>query len=179
MVNFKCRYTQARLLAFLHRDLPESSRRAVARHLDHCPHCAALYQQQRQHVHALRAELGGFATPSAPTLERIWMNIQDEMMPPPSPAIRSHAPKRRYSLSYGLLTVIVVLVLMVPWLLRTQPAYAAVPSQPAPHTEATFSTPGGELLLVSATPVAWVALTDPARHHMATLPHNTPAPALP
>lgn len=109
MFNFKCRYTRARLNAFINRDLDIAARRLVGQHLDECPRCQAEYQRLRHSAHELECRLPQIGTPNKPQLNLIWAQIQREIEQPRPQAVDDEGLGWRSWLALGALCLTMIL----------------------------------------------------------------------
>lgn len=172
MTGLACRYSRIRMGAFLAGELNPKARRAIARHLDQCPACARIRDEQRAAAIRLRQDLPAFGRPSSGTLAHLWQNIDAELNQP------EIAPRQHISPSYALISLAIVLLLLVPVLTIRQPGTIplSVPSQPAPETALVVATPGFAVATMP-THVALVSETrpvpEPQQQHLL---NNTPAP---
>lgn len=111
MFGFKYRYCKARMIAFLDGELPPRTYRRVARYIDECSDCYKEYIRQRDLHQELAHRLSVFGSPGLGQLDRIWDTIQDELQLPP----RAHVYP--WYLSYGLVTLVIILALFLPLML--------------------------------------------------------------
>jgi anti-sigma factor RsiW len=153
-------YCKARMIAFLHGELPPGSRRRVARYIDECPKCYAEYVRQRSLQHELAHRLPSLGQPNPDQLDRIWAGIQAEMQPAPR-----HTPLA-YIARYGLATLALVMALLVPLLIGGLDGPQITVTQPRPAdlaTEVTASPP--EPTSVAAAPTQPAAMTAAGRNY--------------
>lgn len=131
-MNFQCRYTRARMNAFIHGELHLKARRRIARHLDGCTACHDRYVQQREVADQLSRRIVYLGQPRTPQLNRMWSAIQLETVSPLSSPRRD--PRR-----YGLIALLLLLVVLFPWTMGNQNVPFTVPTQPVPSSSATAS----------------------------------------
>jgi anti-sigma factor RsiW len=164
---FKYQYCKARMIAFLHGELPPGSRRRVAQYIDEYPRCYAEYVRQRSLQHELGHRLPSLGQPTPDQLERIWAGIQEEMRPAPR---RKSQPA--FVARYGLATLALVMVLLIPLLLGSVDGPPITVTQPRPAdlaTEATASPPNPTS--IAAAPTQPAVITAPV--------HNSDDPPAP
>ena len=148
MFRFKFRYCEARMVAFLNGELSAKARGRMARYIDECPDCFAEYVRQRDLHNELKRCLPGFGQPRPPQLNRIWGAVQEEMQTSPTP----HLP---WHIRYGLATLALLLVLLLPVaLLGDNVASAAMVTQPTPHDARSASAITSAPYLVTQVAVA-------------------------
>jgi anti-sigma factor RsiW len=135
--------------AYLHGELPRRARRRVAQHLSECSECYAEYVAHRNLSQDIEAAVRGAAQPNNAQMSRIWQSIQVDMNRPTPVA---HRIDRRITIA----AFILMLTLLLPWSLDTQPVAHALPLPPSPAVTQT-STP---MRAGSPTEIA-VRLTDP------------------
>lgn len=162
---FTCRYCKSRLNAYIQGGLEIKTRRWVARHLDSCPVCYARYLQQREVFEELSRRIPLIGHPQPAQLQRIWAAVQTEISPTYQSAWRQHS-------RYGLVTLVLVLVMLVPLTLGNQNVDFSIPLPPAPTLEVT-DTPGR----VDETLAVMLVITD-SRNLIpdAAALRNTPEP---
>ncbi len=136
LFRFKYHYCKNRMIAYLNGELPTASRRRMARYIDECPHCYNEYTKQRALHRELMDSLGRFGQPQTVQLDRIWSAVQGELFIP------AHKPRlyHRYSLRYGLATMAVMLVLVLPLFMRGNTIAQASITQPEPNQSAIVVT---------------------------------------
>lgn len=163
-----CYRVRVRLSAYLHGELKPSGRRFVARHLDRCPHCRHVYQQQRELVRDLERDLPAFGAPSSATMRRLWGNIAAER------PTATTQPTLLHSLSYGFAALMLVLLLVLPLTIGAHHSHeATVPVQPDPQQRALIMTPIPARMTKTPTAIALVN-TRPVDAETAVPLHNTP-----
>jgi len=109
MFNFKCRYTRARLNAFINRDLDVTARRLVGQHLDVCDDCQAHYQRLRRSAQELERRLPQLGAPNKPQLNLIWAQIQQEIEQPRPQDVDDEGLGWRSWLALGALCLAMIL----------------------------------------------------------------------
>ena len=188
----KCRYTRARIPAFINQELPVNARRYVARHLDECPVCRAQYETQKTLRHTLMAEVPRLGQPANGALDMMWSRIATELQTPTLPAPTRTSALR--SAAYGFAATLAGLAMMMPLaahLTPMDPLPRAV--RPAPVTHVSTDITSEALLTASAqaTQVAFVVdyepsidayntpeLADPATPEAAPTSQGTPQPQI-
>lgn len=146
-----CRYTRARLTAFINQELPASTRRYVARHLDHCPACRAHYKAQKGVRQTLMIEVPRLGQPAPQTLATLWTQITADLQQP-APTVTVTATRR--PMLYGIAAGAASLMLLASMALHWHAPYTALSlSQPAPLSQADETSPA---LLTAATQIAFV-----------------------
>jgi hypothetical protein len=153
----KCRYTRARIPAFINQELPINARRYVARHLDECPTCRAQHEHQKTLRHTLMAEVPRLGQPTAGTLENVWSRIAADLNAPAAPA--PHLPVLR-TVGYGFAAAMVGLALLLPLgshFAPVQDSPRPVRSLPIVRTDTTDSTTQAvQTASAQATQIAFV-----------------------
>jgi len=164
---FKYHYCKSRLVAFLNGELPPHARRRVARYIDECPDCYEEYMRQRELQYQLKADMPYLGQPGVGQLDRLWSRIQADMQPPRTRPIR-------FRMRYGLATMALVLVLMLPMVFDNSHVSQAAITQPAPPragaVEAT--TPLGEVAIATNVPRSDV--TSTIQTNSVLMPVRTP-----
>jgi anti-sigma factor RsiW len=171
----KCRYTRARIPAFINQELPINARRYVARHLDECPACRAQFEHQKTLRHTLMAEVPRLGQPTAGTLENVWSRIAADLKEPaPAP---THLPVLR-TVGYGFAAAMVGLALLLPLGSHFSPAQELprpVRSLPIVRTDST--TQAVQTASAQATQIAFVMDYERSIEEFNT--PDLPAPATP
>jgi predicted anti-sigma-YlaC factor YlaD len=163
MLKLRCRYTKARLSAYLKQELSVNHRRYVARHLESCPECQQRYQTMKQLSTELDRELPRFGAPTQQQLNAMWGNIQAELNAPIT-------LKRRFAFNLGLVAVLVFSIVATPFLLgHRNMAVPTIDSRVMPIESITFTTPTS-----TPTAVALVSLTPSPASLFETELQNTP-----
>lgn len=172
MINFKLRYCKARMLAYIHGELPPHSRRRMARYLDECPRCYAEYQRQRALIAELQWTLPAFGAASGDQLARIWSRVQADMRRRPG------SVRPLYHAGYGLAALMLAVLLLLPLAGTGGASAAASLTQPEPALRLVAST-----TLTPGSPVLSATLSAPATAQGGqtssvpeTVPPNTPRP---
>jgi hypothetical protein len=151
MRNLSCHTCQTKIVPYLHQQLSPRLQRRVALHLDGCPVCYAAYLSQRELSSELGAGLKRIGQPDMPQMQRMWSAIHADMQ-------RPQRVSRRPVGRYGVVLLIFMLALLLPWSLDKQGVAHAIPNMPAPATTASVTeTP---LHVVMATPIASAKSTD-------------------
>ncbi len=150
MINYiLCRYWQFNLDAFLDGRLTLGMRRRIARHIDHCPSCYQAYVQRRELRRELQQSLALVGHDHQPNFAQMWQAVQTEI---PRTGVR------RAQFRYGLVLLLLLLGLVLPFTLGNRELGRAVPMQPQPHTEESITeAPSGPEPAVKVTAVAAVA----------------------
>lgn len=135
--RFACSHCQAHIDAYLDNQLSPRARRRINRHLDECADCYAFYAQCRD----LRGELQrslplvGHTTRQQPDFALMWTAIHAELPPAPSTLDRE-----RQGYRYGLVAVMFMLMLLLPFTMGHRDIPMIMPSPPAPDSQEN-STP--------------------------------------
>ena len=124
-----CKYCQKHIVAYINHDLSPRMRNQVARHLDRCEVCYALYLQHKQTTHELCRIMPLVGDNPPPSFDRVWA------------AARLDAARRTtnyYPVRYGMVMLAVTLLILFPFALgRTNQVLAEPPTQPAPLLRVT------------------------------------------
>src|SRR3990170_2279910 len=126
MFKFKYHYCKTRMTAFINDELPPRARRRIARYMDECPDCYAEYLRQRDLQHELMRNLPSFGRPRPAQLGHIWSAIQQNMR------TRASQVRHRYHARYGLSTLMLLLTLFLPLLVRHDSVSRVTVTQPMP-----------------------------------------------
>jgi hypothetical protein len=169
MFRIRCRYTQARMTAYIKKDLPAFQRRYMARHIDKCPHCHALHRQQASIAKELEIELPRLGTPTRPQLDKMWSNIQTQLANPPI----IQTPHTRWQ--YGMVAVMMLVLLTVPFMVGSRNLDANAIEQNLPVNGATLAT-ASTATADTAMAIAYVSQTEPANGTLLADLQNTPDP---
>ncbi|MEZ4666820.1 MAG: zf-HC2 domain-containing protein [Anaerolineae bacterium] len=119
-----CNHYQKLLVAFINHELPPTSRRRVASHLDTCPRCYRAYVEQQHLTRELKhvMPLVGQGTP--PPFAHVWAAAHTD-----AKSVR----RTNYTLRYSVVMLAVMLVLLIPFALdRHSYTLASAPTQPSP-----------------------------------------------
>ncbi|MBC8099104.1 MAG: hypothetical protein H7Y11_06650 [Armatimonadetes bacterium] len=155
LLNYlRLRYTKARMVAYLHGELPPAARRRVARYIDRYPACYAEYAKQRDAVRELSFRLPLVGQAETPDFTRMWSAIQTQLASDSAP--RRQHPRMgmvsRLQLQYGAVGLVLALVLLLPVTFSgTRGALTVSAAQPVPATataEANTPSAEGELVTV-------------------------------
>lgn len=150
MRNLSCHTCQTKLVPYLHRQLSPRLQRRVSQHLDGCPVCYAAYLSQHELSNELSAGLKRIGQPNVPQMQKMWAAVNADMQ-------RPQTVSRRPLGRYGVVLLIFVLALVLPWSLDKQSVVHAIPNQPLPAT--TASVTEAPLHVVMATPIASASST--------------------
>jgi len=156
-----CKLCQRQIDSYLDRTLSLHARRQMAQHIDECPACYRTYVQRRDLRRELQRSVPLVGRHHHPDFDRMWGAIQAEL------------PQPRYqtSFQYGLVALMLLLALLVPFTMDNRDLVRALPDQPRPHTEIATETPVGGQWAVAATLAApATAETEPALATPPTLP---------
>jgi anti-sigma factor RsiW len=170
----KCRYTRARIPAFINQELPVITRRYVVRHLDECPRCRKDYEQQRTLQQQLQRELPLLGQPEKTSLNRIRSKVLAELMPQPAAPVR--VPQRPLYM-YGMVVTALAVLLLLPLSAAGSAVRAAVPEHPSPRRGLDISTPSVAAAVTKPTRIAaaYVVQTEPGNTDTPEILDNTPA----
>lgn len=134
---FKLIYCKSRMVAFVNDQLPPKARRRVARYIDECPKCYALYRSQRALADELKATLPVFGQAENAQLQNIWSAVQVEITAPPPARLRY-----AYRTSYAIAMLATALVMILPLMLGNSTVSA--------RAQITLPEPVNRLALVSS-----------------------------
>ncbi len=149
--GFSCHDCRVHLDAYIHGELSKRARRRVAQHLSECAECYADYVSHRNLSQEIEASVRRYGQPNTVQMSRIWQSIQVDMNRP-TPVVS------RVDTRFTVAAFMLMLTLLLPWSLDSQPVAHALPLPPQPALTQT-STP---VRIVSATEVAaMMRLTDP------------------
>jgi anti-sigma factor RsiW len=133
MMNyFLCRYCKSNLDAYLDGQLSGRARRRIDRHIDTCPGCYQAYLARRDLRRELQQSFVLVGQNHQPDFARIWRAVQAEI------------PRRsigRTQFRYGLVVLLMLLGLVLPFTLGNYELGRAVPSQPQPQTDEAVTEP--------------------------------------
>jgi anti-sigma factor RsiW len=136
MFRFKYHYCKVRMAAFINGELPPDMRRRMGRYIDECADCYAEYRRQRALLNDLSARLPTLGQPDNQQLERVWLAVQAELLPPSRQPVHP-----AYFARYGLATLMLMVVLLVPFVLSgRQMVSPAVATQPRPAVALSIAT---------------------------------------
>jgi anti-sigma factor RsiW len=147
MMNVKfltCKFYQRQIDAYLDKTLNMRARRRLARHIDECPSCYRAYAQRRDLRRDLESAVSLVGRHHEPDFDRMWGTIRAEL------------PQPRYQTQfrYGLVGLMLLLALLVPFTMGNRDLARHVPDQPKPHTDPATETPVASQLVAAATEVA-------------------------
>ncbi|RMG83737.1 MAG: hypothetical protein D6712_12605 [Chloroflexi bacterium] len=135
MLNLKYRYCKVHMTAYINGELSQAARRRIARYIAEDPACRAEYMRQLDIARELEHRMQCVGRPAVPQLERIWAQVQTNIQTTPAPRTQ---PRR---VRYGLMLLVVLLVLVLPWTLANRNVAPNIPSQPAPEVSLRRGTP--------------------------------------
>jgi anti-sigma factor RsiW len=151
------------MTAYLHGEAPRLVGQRMARHIQQCPACYAIYIQQRDTERELTHYVPLIGQEKAPRYGKMWASIQADL---------SGSRKQRYPVRYGLAALMLMLALALPWTLGHGPTMlAAVPTQPSPEATVTHTPDrGGARVMVTLASVLYTAVTPEAEPQVARAP---------
>ena len=98
---------------YLSGDLPDVTRRRVARFIDECQYCYDEFLRQRSITDELRRNLPALGRPDDQRLNSIWLSLQTELAPASGPAIgHNHKMPASPNLGYGLILIALATLLL-------------------------------------------------------------------
>lgn len=186
MLNYlRYRYAKARMAAFVDGQLPQNTRRFVARLIDEDPRCYQEYIRLRENKQTLERDLPRLGRPDAGTLDALWHSIEQEMTAPADPA--PAATRQRYavlSLRYGVGVLLLLWALILPalWSGGTASPVQSMTRQPSPVRNITLTPATAAQDTPEAAPTLVALMAQTETHATAKLEtdlHNTPASATP
>ena len=162
-----CHTCRKRLDGYMDQQLSTGQRRQVARHLDNCPRCYALYSQRRELRRELAYRLPQLGRDHTPDFDRIWGAIQVELP-------QKSSPQGGFQMRFGLAAMMLMVMLLLPFTMGNHDVvrHSIPPTQPAPEIQAT-GTP--EVSVTLATEEA-LLLTRESRLKAMTAPPTLPEP---
>lgn len=150
LTGTSCHDCRDHLDAYIRGELSKRARRRVAQHLSQCPACYSEYVSYRNLSQDIESSIRRHGQPNQAQLGRIWQSIQTDMSHPTPVA-------GRVDLRFTVAAFILMVTLLLPWSLDTQPPVAhALPLPPQP----ALSQTGTPVHVVSATEVI-ARVTDP------------------
>lgn len=158
-----CRVYRLQLDAFLDGRLAPRARQRLACHLDHCPACDRVYNLRRDLRRELTQAVPLVGRDHAPDFDRMWQAVRAELPRPVS---------RQMPFRYGLVMLLVVVALLVPFTLGHHDGARPIPNQPVPQLEQATRTPDRSGPVAQMTAVASVTLDS----SQAALPPTLPEP---
>lgn len=175
MIKFKYRYCKVHMAQYLSGDLPDTTRRRIARYIDECDDCYNEYIQQRNLANQLERELPVLGRPSATKLDSIWASIQSELETPTqtSSDMLMIRPQKRQTWTYGLVMLMVAFMMMVPLAIGYHASVSPVPLPPRPQVIEIVKTP---TTIADNNQVILASITQPGIPLRMPLLQNTPAP---
>lgn len=141
-----CRQCRELLPGYIQRELTPKQRERVSRHLTSCPECYVVYSDQRQLVRELTNSLPRLGS-DAPRLDKMRAAVMAEMARPAAPRARLDQAR------LGLVALILVATLLLPWSMRSRSF--ALPTPPQPET----LTPQGTAVVALPTETATLTAT--------------------
>jgi anti-sigma factor RsiW len=170
MIKFKYRYCKVHMAQYLSGDLPDATRRRIARYIDSCEDCYNEYIQQRNLANTLERDLPALGRPSRQSLDNMWATIQTELAQPDAQSSMLK-PRHTATVSYSLIMLMMAFMLMIPFAVGYHTSVASVDLPPHPKASNPIKTP---TTVAQHTELATVTQsTVPIRM---PLLHNTPAP---
>lgn len=167
MISLKsltCYVCQRQMDAFLDGTLAPRARRRLAGHIDECPACYRVYVERRELQRDLQQALPLVGQRDhKPDFDRMWGAIRAELPQPPS-----QRPFR-----FGLVALMLLLALVVPFTMGNRDLARALPDQPRPQLETVAKTPTGSQPVASAT---LVAATSHDSNFVFAIPPTQPQP---
>lgn len=113
MFKFKHRYVKVHMAQYLSGDLPDITRRRVARFIDECQDCYDEFLRQRSITDQLQRNLPSLGRPDDQRLNSIWLSLQTELAPVSGPAIFDNARMPASPpLGYGLILIALATLLL-------------------------------------------------------------------
>lgn len=171
MLNLKYRYCKVHMMAYINGELSLAARRRIARYIAEDPACYAEYMRQLDIARELEHRMQCVGRPAMPQLERIWAQVQTNIHA--APVQRPQSRRVRY----GLLLLVALLVLILPWALANRNVAPNIPSQPAPEVSLRRGTPA-PLHTHTYVNVAFYTMSRTPEHRVSVslALQNTPAP---
>lgn len=173
------RYVKARMTAYINGELPQVTRRFIARQIDEDERCYNEYILQRRTKNELERILPTLGRSNEAQLNNIWSNIQAEMNKPSE--MRMTAPKHSFQLGYGLVVVAMTLALLLPLTFEAQSVNAQdVPTQqPMPQYALTSEPDVVKQATINPTFVAIAEVMAQQTIEPQTASISTPVPDTP
>jgi anti-sigma factor RsiW len=166
MFGIVCRYHQAHLDAYLDGNLTPKARKRVAQHIGNCEACYAEYARRRDFRNELQRTLPLVGQrQNTIDFDQVWDAIRVEL--PLSTRRRTHA-------RYGLVALMFMLVLMLPFTMGHRAIPMTLPPHPAPDTNEQNTTPAQTETVAVATVV--VSVTEGHNAEAATKLPTVPEP---
>lgn len=174
MIKFKYRYCKVHMAQYLSGDLPDTTRRRIARYIDECQDCYDEYIHQRNLANRLERELPVLGRPSATALDNIWSAIQADLATDtPQSSMLTYRPQKRQTWGYGLVMLMVAMMLLIPLVIGYHASVSPVPLPPRPQTAEIVKTP---TTIAENQRVVLASITQPSVPLSLPLLQNTPAP---
>jgi anti-sigma factor RsiW len=202
LAYFKIRYAKARMVAYVHGELPSAARRRIARYIEQYPACYAEYVKQRSAMRELEWKLPLIGQAERPTLDRMWSAIQAGLETSTDahtgalPPVRGRTARRftrpGFQLRYGVAGLAMACAIVLPMTFTgNRAAFAAIRSlslsQPAPQTatsqpprDATIAAGFRNVGLDSERIIVMLVATEQVTAQMGVdVTVTPPAPAMP
>jgi hypothetical protein len=155
MLNFKLLYCKARMVAYIHGELPIEAHRKVSRYIDECPACYAEYVRQRELKRYLSVSVPAMGQTDAQQINHIWMGIQAQLHQS-SPSPTHHL---RYMVQVSVMAMLSISVFLMLMLFDNEGVQADVVLPAIPQvTEVANITSTWSMETASANPT--VTSTD-------------------
>lgn len=159
---WNCKKCESDLVAYLHHELPPAKRQQVARHLDECERCYAIYLQQQDLTQNLTRVVPLIGQGQKATFDRVWKAVQQDIQEP-------RRAVRPYHTRYGVAALAAVFMLLFPLTLGNQSLPLIIPAtQPSPLV--LQSTPSSTDNAESALSAFEISLTPEATASRTTGP---------
>lgn len=176
MIKFKYRYCKVHMAQYLSGDLPDTTRRRIARYIDECEDCYNEYIRQRNLANQLERSLPIIGRPSAAKLDNMWAAIQSELATPSdSPStMLTYRPRKHKTWGYGLVMMMIVVMMLIPLVIGYHASVSPVPLPPRPATVQIVKTP--TTIAENNPSLILASITQPSVPIALPLLQNTPAP---
>lgn len=175
MFRLMCRYTQARLQAYIDRELSQHERRLVGRHIDTCDRCQTAFTRQRTIRDDLQRVIPRVGQLQSAQLDGMWSAIAGQL---DQPDVNAESQREMRGLQYGLMLMAALVFLVTPLNFMQVETTATLPEHPSPVVDLTTPTPALATPRLHPTAIALVR-TEPVDVDGQNLLNNTPAPATP
>lgn len=137
--NRRCTDCQIHLVAYIHNELPERTRRRVGLHLRSCDRCYEVYRVEQGRARQLENELARFGEPSAQQLTSVWEQVQVGLVPQPTQS--PWVPNGQFR--QGIVVLAFMALCMLPWLMNVNHLATASPTMNATPVRVPEDTPTG------------------------------------
>ena len=147
------------MTAFINGELPPKSRQRMARYIDECPDCYDEYQRQLEIQQELTRQLPVFGKPEDAQLGRMWDAIQGSM----NLSAQGSQNRHTYRIRYALMTGILALFLILPFMLGNRGASPVLATQPTPNSiviDRSTDFPNQPTMVAIATLTETMAVDD-------------------